>query len=196
MNEPRLFVWSVHETAGFDAAWARLEGSRLFADGHAVGQTPEAYSIRYELETDDEWVTRRLQIEARDGAGVATLDLRRDAGRWTVNGQPRPDLQEALDCDLEACPLTNTMPIRRHDLHRAPGDVTLLMAFVTVPSLRVVPSRQRYTTHRTGSDHEPSTIRFRSDGFESDLEIDSEGFVLDYPRLGRRILPLSSSTGG
>jgi uncharacterized protein len=196
VTRARLLLWSVNETAGVDAAWARVDGTRLTADGHAVGQTPEPYSVRYELETDSGWTTRRLQVEARRGDAVTTLDLRRHDMRWTVNGAARTDLAEALDCDLEACPLTNTMPIRRHDLHRQPGDVTFLMAFVTVPALEVIPSRQRYTTLRASSGGGPSTIRYRSDGFQSDLEIDGDGFVLVYPQLGRRILPVSSARDG
>src|SRR5207244_10431394 len=91
-----------------------------------------------------DYVTRRMQVEARSSQGVLTLDLRRTAGGWTVNGEPRPDLDAAFDLDLGACPLTNTMPILRHGLHQGPGDVTFLMAFIEVPSLAVVPSTQRY----------------------------------------------------
>ena len=196
MSDRRLLVWSVAATAGFDAAWASLDGDRLTAEGEAVGQEPGAYSLRYRLETDTSWVTRRLTVESRALDGTATLDLRREDGVWTVDGTVRSDLAEALDCDLAACPLTNTMPILRHDLHRTPGDVTFLMAFVDVPSLRVVPSRQRYVTIRAGSPDAPAVVGYRSDGFASDLEIDDAGFVLVYPKLGRRIGPVSASRGG
>jgi uncharacterized protein len=196
MTDRRLLVWSVTETAGFDAAWASLDGDRLVAEGEAVGQEPEAYSLRYRLETDAAWVTRRLTVESRTLGRTANLDLRRDDGAWTVDGAVRTDLAEALDCDLAACPLTNTMPILRHDLHRTPGDVAFLMAFVEVPSLRVVPSRQRYVTIRPGSADAPAVVGYRSDGFESDLEIDDDGFVLVYPKLGRRIVSVSASRGG
>lgn len=196
MRDRRLLVWSVTATAGFDAAWASLDGDRFAAEGDAVGQDPDAYTLRYRLETDGAWVTRRLTVEARTRDGTATLDLRREDGVWTVNGIEQTDLAEALDCDLAACPLTNTMPILRHDLHRTPGDETFLMSFVEVPSLRVVPSRQRYVTIRPGSADAPAVVGYRSDGFESDLEIDDDGFVLVYPKLGRRIVSVSASRGG
>jgi hypothetical protein len=196
VSDRRLLVWSVTATAGFDAAWVSLDEDRLSAEGEAVGHEPEAYTVRYRLETDASWVTRRLIVESRTQDGARTLDLRREDGAWTVNGTVRSDLAEALDCDLAACPLTNTMPILRRDLHRAPGDVTFLMAFVEVPSLRVVPSRQRYVTIRVGSSDAPAVIGYRSEGFESDLEIDDAGFVLVYPKLGRRIGLVSASRGG
>ncbi|MGR0319668.1 putative glycolipid-binding domain-containing protein [Agromyces sp. ZXT2-3] len=62
----------------------------------------------------------------------------------------------ALDCDLGLCPLTNTLPIRRLGLLDA--DVTetpLVVAWVEVPSLRVIRSEQTYasTTAGGGSDN-------------------------------------------
>src|SRR3954463_14470814 len=161
MSDRKLLVWSVTETAGFDAAWASLDADGLVADGEAVGQEAEADTLRGHLETDAAWVPRRLTVEAMTRDGKALLDLRHEDGVWTVNGDVRTDLAGALDCDLAGCPLTNTMPILRHDLHRMPGDKTLLMAFVEVPSLRVVPSRQRYVTIRPGSAAAPAVVGYR-----------------------------------
>jgi uncharacterized protein len=183
----QLLVWQVDETAGFDAAWVEVARGRLLAEGRAVGQRPEPFWLDYSLETGDAFVTVRLRVEARWRDGEASLDLYRDPDSgWTVSGEPRPDLAEALDCDLAGCPLTNTMPVLRHDMLRSPGDRHFLMAFVEVPSLRVVPSPQRYTHLRAG-DPSGALIKYRSDSFESDLVFDDAGFVLDYPQLGRRL---------
>lgn len=121
------------------------------------------------------------------------LDLRRYGGHWTVNGERRPDLDDALDCDLAACPLTNTMPILRHQLHRQPDDHTFLMAFIEVPSLRVVPASQRYIHLREFDGG--AVVRYQSGSFQSDLTIDADGFVVDYPKLGRRLEPEPPAAG-
>jgi hypothetical protein len=190
----RLLVWSVDATAGFDGAWATISGRRLLAEGRAVGQRPRPYWVSYRLETTDDFVHRRLVAESRWPGGSARLDLRRTRGRWTVDGVPRADLAEALDCDLMACPLTNTMPVLRHDLLGTPADLTFLMAFVEIPGLRVVPSRQRYTHLRTTGDG--AVVRYRSGRFRSDLTFDAEGFVVDYPQLGSRIRPTPPTGSG
>lgn len=183
----RFLAWQIDETSGFDSTWAEVDGRRLAVEGRAVGQVPLAYWIDYRLETGEDFVTARVRVEARWEQGSAGLDLRRDPGTgWAVNGEPRPDLAEALDCDLAGCPLTNTMPVLRHDLLREPGDLRLVMAFIEVPSLRVVPSRQRYTHLRTG-DAGGAVIKYRSGAFESDIVFDADGFVLEYPQLGRRV---------
>ena len=190
MTTGRMLTWSVHETAGFDTAWASLDTGRgtLTASGRALGQRPRPYWVAYELETDEAYATRRMWVETRTDEGTTTLDLRRADGRWTVNGAPRPDLDAALDCDLAACPLTNTMPILRHRLHEGPGDRSLVMAFIQVPGLRVIRSDQRYR-HLYRLPDGSAIVRYRSGGFEDDLTIDPDGFVLNYPKLGRRLEP-------
>ena len=182
---PRLLVWSIEATAGFDTAWAALDEGRLEAEGRAGGLLPSPYWISYRLLTASRFVTVRVLVEARWEDGSAKLDLRRGRHGWTVNGAPRPDLDQAVDCDLGACPLTNTMPILRHDLHRAAGDHEFVMAFIEVPGLRVVASNQRYThVRRTAG---AAVVRYRSGSFESDLIVDADGFVVEYPQLGRRL---------
>jgi hypothetical protein len=164
---PRLLVWSIEATAGFDTAWAALDEGRLEAEGRAGGLLPSPYWISYRLLTASRFVTARVLVEARWEDGSAKLDLRRGRHGWTVNGASRPDLDEAVDCDLGACPLTNTMPIIRHDLHREAGDHEFLMAFIEVPGLRVVPSRQRYTHIRRAAG--AAVVRYSSGSFREKL---------------------------
>ena len=187
MSDPRhLLVWTIDDTVGFDSAWVRIDGSRLSAEGRATGLSPMPFWTTYRLETGDDFVTARVEVQSRWDGGAATLDLRNEDGRWSVNGEPRPDLEGALDCDLGACPLTNTMPVLRRGLLGGPADLTFLMAFIEIPTLHVVPSRQRYT-HVRATDDGGAIVKYRSDNFESDLTFDAEGFVVVYPQLGHRL---------
>jgi hypothetical protein len=138
-------VWQVIETAGFESAWVQLDELRLRAVGRVAGQLPEPYWLSYVLETDANAVTTRLDVTCMVVGVEYRLHLHRNEGGWTVDGEARPDLAEALDCDLACSPVTNTMPIVRHGLHRGPGQQQFLMAFVEVPTLRVSPARQAYT---------------------------------------------------
>ncbi|MFE6171075.1 putative glycolipid-binding domain-containing protein [Streptomyces sp. NPDC056464] len=182
MPTSRVITWEVPGSKGIETAWTELGGDALRGRGRAVGTDPEPYWISYELDTVDGFVTRRLHVTAECADGVRTLDLRHDgAGRWTVNGEHLPEADGALDCDLGLCPLTNTMPVLRHGLHRAPGEREFLMAWVSVPELAVVASRQTYTHLGAGR------VRFVSGDFRSDIEFDDDGFVVDYPGLAGRI---------
>ncbi|NGO48095.1 putative glycolipid-binding domain-containing protein, partial [Streptomyces ureilyticus] len=151
-----------------------------------VGTTPEPYWVSYELDADDGFVTRRLGVTVETASGSHSLDLRHDgAGLWTADGDRVPEVDGALDCDLGLCPLTNTMPVLRHGLHRAPGERDFLMAWVSVPDLTVETSSQTYA-HLARTDHS-ARVRFTSGDFRSDLEFDADGFVVDYPTLAVRL---------
>ncbi|WP_218025313.1 putative glycolipid-binding domain-containing protein [Nocardia jejuensis] len=192
MSLERSVLWQIRETAGFESAWANLDGRRLRADGTVAGQLPEPYRLSYRLDTDDEAATTRLEVVCHLRDRTLTLDLRRGGTEWTVNGTARPDLSEALDCDLACSPMTNTMPVLRHDLHRQPGSHRFTMAFVELPTLRVVPSRQQYT--HLGPDEGGVRVRYESGTFRSDLLFDRDGLVIDYPHLARRVEPIDSVT--
>ena len=60
------------------------------------------------------------------------------------------------------------------------------MAWVEVPSLRVIRSRQIYQLRRLDVDGK-AVVRYiglhRS--FEADLSVDRDGLVIDYPQLGQ-----------
>ena len=187
MDADTMLLWSIEETAGYDSAWARVGGSVLRAEGRAVALRARPYWIDYELETRDDFVHRALRVTSRWQGGSASLELvRSDSGEWTVDGDPRRDLADALDCDLAACPLTNAMPILRHRLHQQTGDEMFVMAFVEVPDLRVVISEQRYV-HLRRTEDEGAIVGFRAGSFGADLTVDRDGFVVDYPQLGRRV---------
>ncbi|MGI5366095.1 putative glycolipid-binding domain-containing protein [Streptomyces iakyrus] len=175
-------TWEVFASKGFETAWVQVRDGVLRARGRAVGTEPEPYWVTYDLDTADGFVTRRLRVTVDSAGGSRSLDLRHDGGGgWTADGERLPDVDGALDCDLGLCPLTNTMPVLRHGLHRASGERELLMAWVSVPDLAVRPSRQTYTHLR------PGRVRFSSGGFRSDLQFDKEGFVVDYPQLATRL---------
>ena len=181
-----MLLWSIDATTGYDTAWARIDADCMTAEGRTCGLSPDPFWVTYTFETSDAYATRRMAVEARWAGGSAVLDLRRDDAGWTVNGVPRPELDAALDCDLAGCPLTNTMPILRHRIHREPGERDFLIAFIEVPSLRVVANAQRYT-HLLANDDGGGLVRYSSGSFQSDLTIDRNGFVVDYPQLGRRV---------
>lgn len=79
------------------------------------------------------------------------------------------------------------MPIRR--LALLDGGVLhtpLVMAWVEMPTLRVIRSDQLYAS---GSANAPLTVRYASHSrdFQAELTVDSDGVVVDYPHLARRV---------
>ncbi|MFE9621754.1 putative glycolipid-binding domain-containing protein [Streptomyces sp. NPDC006527] len=187
MTTSRVLTWDVTASGGYETAWTEVGDGVLRARGRAVGTVPEPYWVAYELETAGRFVTRRLTVTVEAAQRKRSLDLRHDGrGGWTADGERLPGFEDALDCDLGLCPLTNTMPVLRHGLHRGPGERRLLTAWVSVPALTVRPSWQTYTyLGPTGSG---ARVRFASGTFRSEIEFDEDGFVLDYPGLAARLV--------
>ncbi len=149
----------------------------LVATGAQLGAAPKPYRAAYELEVRGNWVTRRVRVEV---AGVGSIELRHD-GKGAWSGAPDADLEGVLDCDLAYSPLTNVMPIRRHRLHEQPGTAEIDVAWISLPDLGVHRDRQRY-------EHvAPGRVRFSSDDFTADLELDEDGLVIAYPGLAKRV---------
>jgi hypothetical protein len=196
----RSITWSKQGGHDLESVRVRLERGRLTAVGEATGSAPVRYSLDYELTTAASYATTKLAIRARGDGWSRWLHLKRTSkGVWHARHQargvvtlPAPGgdmfpLEGAIDCDLAWSPLTNTMPVLRHDLLQGGGPVDFLMAWVSVPDLHVHPSAQRYTFLRRDGDH--SVVRYESitSGFVADITFDSNGLVVDYPGLGRRI---------
>ncbi|MFE9202603.1 putative glycolipid-binding domain-containing protein [Micromonospora sp. NPDC007230] len=204
---PKSFFWSRTDTAGSEHA-VLDDRQGLTAQGVMLAVDPIPYTCRYRLTAGADWSTTRLEVEA-DGAGWArSVRLERDGDGWRVRtgeegdldavlaaaghppaglpGTDEPDrLAAALDVDLGGAALFNTLPIRRLGLSRAPAEQArrIAVAWVLVPGLAVIPAEQIYTSLG------PARIRFASDSYTADLDLDPNGFVVRYPGLAERVFP-------
>ena len=182
----RALVWRGLEAWLAEHAQVDLLDDGVLATGVQLGVEPEPYRLDYLLDVPHGWITRRLEIEASGAGWRRSLTLEHDgAGRWTADGQRLPDVDGALDCDLAYSPLTNLMPVRRSALHERAGSEDFVMAWVSVPDLRVHASPQRYEHVR------PGVVRYvsRDGDFTAELELDPDGLVVRYPRLAERVVP-------
>jgi uncharacterized protein len=180
----RTLTWRGVEEWLAEHARVELTDGCVMATGVQLGVEPKEYRVDYRLEVPSNWVTRRLEVDAAGAGWRHSLVLEHDgSGAWTRDGEHVPALDGAMDCDLAYSPLTNVMPIRRYDLHTGGGSRDFLMAWVSVPDLAVHASRQRYVHVRRG------VVRYVSldDDFRAELELDSDGLVVRYPRLAERV---------
>jgi hypothetical protein len=198
----RLVIWRGLDCWRAEAARVELTASGVQATGTQLGSDPVAYRLDYTLDAAQNFVTQSLSVEVEGEGWSRGVRLAHDGGGgWHCESEHSGDVDlpapggdaEALaganDCDLGFSPLTNLMPIRRHSLHARPGAADLLMAWVSVPDLGVFPYPQRYEHISAGT--AGAVVRFTSlgihEGFTSDLELDSDGLVLVYPHLARRV---------
>jgi hypothetical protein len=182
-----MLMWQGAAAPSLEIAVVAPAAGGFTMRGAAIRAAPEPWTVSYRIETSDRFVTSSLSVSAWGADWSRQLELRRDAdGSWSAEpGGPLPDLDGALDCDLAYSCLTNTMPVLRHGLQGRVGSVEVLVAWVTLPDLRVRAARQRYTHLARAAGG--AVIRYQQGGFAADVEFDSEGFVVDYPGLAHRV---------
>ncbi|MDX6560679.1 MAG: uncharacterized protein QOD65_493 [Gaiellales bacterium] len=163
-------VWALEEERRREIAWIELGDDRtLTARGRQWCTGESAYLLEYELETTPGYVTERLHVRIDGGP---ELTLARGSGSR---------LDGMVDCDLGFSPLTNAMPVLRGGMQHGGEARAIDVAWVSVPDLNV---------HRDHQIYEPlggGRLRFSSPGadFERVIELTPDGFVRDYPGIGR-----------
>lgn len=110
-------------------------------------------------------------------------------GNWTgPDGRVVTYLEGCGYVDIAETPFTNTLPIKRLGL--GPGEsADIFVAYFDGAELQPWPEPQRYACLE--KDGGGGLYRFESldGGFTADLPVDSDGLVLDYPRLFERVIP-------
>jgi putative acetyltransferase len=145
-------------------------------DGAALHGEVADLGLTYTVEVDAGWRSRTATV--REAAGTRRLASDGD-GRWWVNGRLAADLAGCTAVDLEASPVTNTLPIRQLSAEGAEAR-QLTAAWIRVPGPAVVASEQRY--EQLG----PRRWRYSSGAFLAELAVDDDGLVTRYGDLWRR----------
>jgi hypothetical protein len=179
---PGFAAWRhVGARDGFEVVFLR-DGRRV--EGHASAvEDGVPWAVRYVIELDGAWATRRAHVVAETEHGRAETRLEADGvGGWAVDGAAAPELDGCLDVDLEASAFTNALPVHRLALeHGATADAPAV--YVRAPSLAVERLEQEYErldAHR----YAYAAPRF---GYLGELVYDDAGLVVDYPGLATRV---------
>lgn len=141
--------------------------------------------LTYRLTWDESWQLRDAELVLATGSVTRSLSLQTDGqGHWRHrDGRAIDDLEGCLDIDIWPTPFTNSFPIRREPM--AAGERRQFrMAWIFAPNLTVHAQPQAYT--RLG-DRLYLFENLDGSGFRTELPVDEDGIVLDYPDLFRRV---------
>lgn len=185
----RSLFWKSASGEGLEHLRLTIEAGGVEAAGTIlVAGEEQALSCNYTIHCDPGWQFRRLEIE------TGTKRLRRlvletdGAGRWWDGlGHGHPELAGCMEVDVSATPFTNSLPVRRLDLP-AGDSATLAVAEVDAASLGLQATPQRYSCLQRDAEGR-SRWRYENlaSDFSADLELDTDGIVVDYPGEFRRI---------
>jgi uncharacterized protein len=171
----REIVWKGTRNPSLDYCSVRKEKEGWRFVGIMVAKSQaNPFGVRYEVLVDRTFKTRSLAVEKTSGGKSANIKVDFLDGIWLVDGQERTDLRQCSDVDIEASPVTNTIPIRRNHL-KVGQRVDLTASWVRFPSLDVTSLKQSY--ERLG----PRKYLYQSaSGFTAEIEVDNFGLVTRY----------------
>ncbi len=172
---PHQVVWASTKPPGVEYCTVK-GGARGWLLGGSIVRRFEAGTvvITYLIETDSGWNTKRVSVEQLLNGRRTSLKIEVKRSRWFVQGREKKRLKGTFDVDLEASPVTNTLPIRRTRM-KVGSKIDLVVAWVRFPSLKVAPFRHGY--ERLAK----SRYVYRSStGFRAEIEVDGFGLVRHY----------------
>ena len=185
-HENHSILWRRIDTPGHESAslfydndaW-RLHGTAVFLHEQS------ACRLDYQIICDSQWQSRSAIVTGWVGDRV--IESKIVAGpdrRWTLNGEECPQVEGAVDVDLNFSPSTNLLPIRRLEL--AVGEEKeVRAAWLRFPSFQLELLTQTYRRL------DEKIYRYESAGgtFVRDLTVNEAGFPTNYPELWQSELP-------
>ncbi|MCX2932018.1 putative glycolipid-binding domain-containing protein [Mycobacterium sp. CVI_P3] len=188
---PAILTWRAHDASQMESTRVQLSGNRIKAYGRivaAASATHPSFSASYDLVTDESGATKRLSLSVTLAERDRQLSIARDEeNMWLVTdhqGQSRGSYEGALDVDVVFSPFFNALPIRRTGLYRRAESVTLPVVYVSLPDLTVKQASISYSSAGVDS---ADGIKLHSPVADTTITVDSDGFIVDYPGLAKRI---------
>lgn len=158
---------------------------RLRGHTAAVDETTP-WSIAYDILAGPDWRTRHVHAWSVSPSGDREVTLETDgSGAWSVDGEPRADLQGCLDIDLESSVCTNTLPVHRLGLQV--GEAADAPAvYLRAADLSVERLDQRYRRVRSRGRQQRYGYTSPAHRYAGQLVFDQSGLILHYPGIAAR----------
>ncbi len=173
-------IWEQTVGKGLEHLILRQD-KKIEAESLALGMIEgAAYRIKYQIICDTDWKVERVRV--KDSLNnKALVFIQREEGIWTDEKDRSIEaLNGCTDVDIMITPFTNTLPIKR--LKLAPGESKeISVLYFRIPDLTVSKFAQRYTFLSQEKDHGVYKYESLDSGFTSDIKVDADGLVIDYP---------------
>jgi len=168
--------------------FAKIEtGESIAVDGYITGEVEGTLlHVSYRLTIDLLWNIKAVYIDCQSEAAFE-IYLNKKENQWL--NEKRELLSQFSGCtdiDISITPFTNTLPINR--LHLPIGsskEDTVL--YINLPANECKSEKQRYT-NLGNKNYKYENL---TSGFISNIEVDEDGYVVNYPGIWYRIFPKS-----
>ncbi|WP_018683382.1 putative glycolipid-binding domain-containing protein [Actinokineospora enzanensis] len=194
LRNPAVYTWQGARPTTLESVRLLLADGRLRASGRliAVGDPAvqaEPFSASFDVYLDRGEQACRLLLRTTTAAQERQISLSRtEDGPWLLDRgdtSQRDDFEGSVTLGVAGVVTLASLPIRRFGLHREVGEHELPVVLVSLPDLEIQLVRQ---TYRTVSVNESgAVIAFTQGEFTTELTVDTEGVVIDYPGIASRV---------
>jgi uncharacterized protein len=157
------------------------QDAQIEARGLVVGMLKDAaYRVQYQIVCDLGWNVKRVRVGDLLNNEEISFFKGQESDWVDERGQVIQSLRGCTEVDIMVTPFTNTLPIRRLNLAQGESQ-EMAVVYIAVPDLDMSRVEQRYTC--LSKDKNGGVYRYENlkSGFTSDLRVDAEGLVVDYP---------------
>ncbi len=157
------------------------------ANGLAIGSIKGVgYRIKYQIICDAGWNAQNIRVEDLLNEKEIVL-VKSGNNDWVdESNKTLKALNHCTDVDIMVTPFTNTLPIRRMNLALHESREISVM-YVSIPDLSVSRLSQRYTYLSQEKDSGLYKYENLNSGFTSEITVDSNGLVTDYPDIFKMV---------
>jgi len=178
------YRWRRNIGAGLEHLHINSCENNIIISSVVIGENEgQQYGVQYTIICTSDWVVRSFTISNTQGHD---LSLNSDGeGNWyNLDGSRRSGIGGAIDIDLSGTPFTNTLPIRRLDKHQKGYSQRFKVLYIPFDTLVPTLDRQQYTCLKPYSRYRYEPL---ARDYSTELEVDGNGVVGNYPELFTRI---------
>jgi uncharacterized protein len=147
------------------------------------------YRVEYNIKTNQNWETVYFKVDSQHSNQRQQLIFEGDGkGNWTANGEPAEQFKGCIDIDIPLTPFTNTLPINRLRLAQQ-DEHQIQVIYLDLLEQQITPVKQKYIRLSNSEYHYENV----PNDFEAKIEVDDQGFVVDYPSLFVRTASLEAN---
>jgi uncharacterized protein len=194
-RRPVILTWQRVVSPSLESVRLLFSGSRLRAYGRIVAAANqvtgvEAFNASFAASVERAEEAGRLMFRTTTAEEETQMSLSRsEDGVWLIDHgdgtQQRSTFDGAIDVDVAGAVTFNALPIRRLGLHREAGEFELPVLMVGLPSLTISVVRQTYRT--ISIDEHGSVISYVDADLDTELTVDRDGMIIDFPGRAHRI---------
>jgi len=182
-DKDKIIVWKSTYVNTTEFTTISLKGN-IVVNGHITGQgLGQFVNVNYKLEINKKWEIQTVKIILQSDNSFNISLYKNKDNHWTnERGENLSQLNNCTDIDITLTPFTNSLPINRLQLNIGESK-EIEVVYFDLPSNKFSPAKQRYTNLGNG------IYKYESlaSGFTANLQVDTEGLVLNYPGIWHRV---------